>query len=186
MLYWYEQAIFETGSGLEQKHTKITIIVNTNNPQNFVEFEDMLLPFGEAIANYWKPIKTWSRITLTIAQYGTVLIAITTAIVATILILNKIKKMKRTRASLQTFNRLALPEEKAILRAAHQASQKGKPTAQSIASSYQKLSQKPIEFDALVQKLKEAEEAGLIQRKITSQDDNPVLTWRTSVKLPDA
>lgn len=186
MLYWYEQVIFETGSSLEQKYTKITIFANTNNPQNFVKFEDMLLPFGEAIANYWKPIKIWSRITLTIAQYGTVLIAITTAIVATILILHKIKKLKQTRASLQTFDRLALPEEKAILRAAHQASQEGNPTGQSIASSYQKLSQKPIEFDALVQKLKEAEEAGLLQRRITSHDDNPVLTWRTSAKLPHA
>ena len=184
MLYWYEQAIFETGSSLEQKYVKITLIVDTYNPQNFSKIENMLLPFGEAIANYWKPIKTWSKITLTIAQYGTALIATITTLLAVILILYKIKRLRQTKSSLQNFNRLALPEERAILKAAHQASQKGKSTGQAIASFHKKLSQEPIKFKTLLQKLKQAEEAGLIQREVASQEDNPILIWKINVNLP--
>ncbi len=186
MLYWYEQAIFETGSGLEQKYVKITLIANTNNPQNFSKIEDMLLPFGEAIANYWKPIKTWSKITLTIAQYGTTLIAAITSLLAVMLILHRIKRIKQSKASLQTFNKLVLPEERTILKAVNQAGQKGRSTGQSVASFYQKLSQAPIRFKTLLQKLSQAEEAGLIHREIANQEDNPILIWKINVNLPSS
>ena len=184
MLYWYEQAIFETDSGLEQKYVKISTIAYANSPANFTEIEDMLLPFGETIASYWQPIRTWSKITTTIAQHGTTLIAATTTALIITLIFQRIQKYKQKKSNFLAFNRLALQEERTILQATHQTSQKSIPTGNAIALSYQKLAQKPIEFNKLIQKLYQAEEAGLIKRKIASQEDNPTLTWKTTISTP--
>ena len=74
ILYWYENAIFNTGSDLQKEYAKIILIAYTNNPEDISKIEQQLLPFGEAIANYWQPIKTWSRIALEIAQSGITLI----------------------------------------------------------------------------------------------------------------
>jgi len=185
MLYWYEQAIFETDSGLEQKYVKISTIAYANSPANFTEIEDMLLPFGETIASYWQPIRTWSKITTAIAQNGTTLIAATTTALIIALLLQRIQKYKQKKSNFMAFNRLALQEERTILQAAYHTSQKSIPTGNAIALSYQKLAEKPIKFNKLIQKLYQAEEAGLIKRKIASQEDNPTLTWKTIISIPN-
>ncbi|MCJ7634526.1 hypothetical protein MUP77_19305 [Candidatus Bathyarchaeota archaeon] len=56
-----------------------------------------------------------------------------------------------------------------------------KPSANTIAAYYQKLSGKTIEMDALVQKLKEAEQAGLITQEIDVSGDVPKLIWKSQI-----
>lgn len=184
ILYWYENTLFNTGSNPEQKHVKISLIIYTNNPEDNHSIEDQLLPFGKAIANYWQPIKTWSQITLLISQNGINLIAITIALLATILSYQAIKNRGEKKSDLKLYNKLALQEEKLILQAAHGASKKEKPTANVIASHYQKLTGKTIDLELLIAKLNEAEKVGLIKRDITSQEDEPILTWKSQISVP--
>ena len=184
ILYWYENALFNTGSNPEQKHVKISLITFTNNSEDIHSIEDQLLPFGKAIANYWQPIKTWSQIALLISQNGIILITITIVLLATILSYQAIKNQGEKKSNLRFYNKLALHEEKLILQAAHEASKKEKPTANAIASHYQKLTGKPIELKLLLEKLNQAEKAGLIKRDITSQEDEPILTWKSQISFP--
>jgi exosortase len=178
VLYWYENALFNTGSSQEQEHVKISLIAFSDNPENIHQIEEMLLPFGLAIANYWQPIKTWSQTALTIAQQGDKLIAIPTALLAIIFIIQAIRKKKDKKSNLKLFNKLASPEEKLILQAV-QATQKSKPTGSTIASQYEKLTKKAIETELVLKKLDEAEEAGLIRREIINQEDEPLLVWKS-------
>jgi exosortase len=182
VLYWYENALFNTGSGSEQKYVKISLIAYAKNPEGVPETEDVLLPFGKAIVNYWQPIKTWSQIALLISQNGIILITVTTALLTTILSYQVIKDREKRKSNLKIYNKLALQQEKLILQATHEASQQ-KPTANTIASHYQKLTGKTIELGLLIEKLNEAEKVGLIKREITSQEDEPILTWKSHVPI---
>jgi len=147
--------------------------------------EDQLLPFGKAIANYWQPIKTWSQIALLISQNGITLIGITIALLAAILSYQLVKNRGEKKSNLKLYNKLAQQEEKLILKAAHEASKKEKPTANTIASHYQKLTGKTIDLELLITKLNQAEKAGLIKRDITSQEDEPILTWKSQISFPE-
>ena len=180
VLYWYENAFFNTGSSQEQEHVKISLIAFAENPEDIPIIEDGLLPFGKAIASYWQPIKTWSQIALVIAQNGNILIMITTMALLGIVMIQVIKNQKEKESNLKVYNKLA-SEEKLILQAVHQATQKAKPTGKAIASSYQKLAKKPIQLSLLIEKLIAAEEAGLVKTHVISQDDEPVLIWKNHV-----
>jgi len=183
VLYWYENAHFNTGSSVEQEHVKISLIAFAKTPEDIPAIEEQLLPFGIAIANYWQPIKTWSQIALLISQNGTTLITITTALLATILTYQIIKDREEKKSNLKIYKKLALEEERLILQAVHQASKQDKPTANTIASHYEKLAGKPIKLNLLLQKLNQAEQAGLIKRAITSREDEPTLIWKSQIPL---
>ena len=141
----------------------------------------MLQTFGIAIAGYWQPIKTWSTIALTIAQNGHLLITIPTTLLATILAIQTIQKQREKKANLKVYNKLISQQDKRILKATHKAAKIGKPTTNSIATLYQKLSGKTISLDFLTKKLKEAEKADLIKCDVASQNDEPILVWRSQL-----
>ena len=185
VLYWYENALFNTGSSREQKHVKISLIIYTNNPEDIPIIEEQLLPFGQAIANHWQPIKTWSQVALLISHNGIILIAITIVLLATILSYQVIKNRGEKKSNLKLYKKLALQEEKPILQAAHEASKKEKPTTNVVASKYEKLTGKTIDLELLIAKLNEAEKVGLIKRDIASQEDEPILTWKSQISFPE-
>jgi len=181
VLYWYENAFFDTGTSLEKEHVKISLIAFAKTPEEVSLIEERLLPFGKAIANHWQPIKTWSQIALTIAQHGNILIAITIALLPITLALRAVEKQKERKSNLRVYNKLALEEDKLILQAVHQAAKEDKPTGNGIALCYRRLAGKPIESSLLLQKLNEAEEGGLVSKEIISRDDEPVLVWKSQV-----
>ena len=183
VLYWYENALFNTGSGYEQKYAKISLVAYANNPEDIPQTEELLLPVGEALIEHWEPIKSWSRVFLTIAQHGAALIIITTTLLAFALAFQAMKNQKEKKSNLNVYKKLALEEEKLILRAAHQAAQEDKATGNAIASHYQKLAGKPIVLELLLKKLNDAEEAGLTKRGIVSREDEPFLVWKTQMPL---
>ena len=67
--------------------------------------------------------------------------------------------------------------------ATHQSmvSDRARPTGDAIVSVYKKLAQRPIQSSVLFEKLDQAEEAGLVKRGVISQDDEPVLIWKSQV-----
>ena len=182
VLYWYENAVFDTGLSLEQKYVKISLIAFTANPDGLSETEDLLLPFGKAVFKYWQPIKTWSQVALTISQNGAILATATLITLATILIYQTIKEWNERKSNLKVYSKLAL-EEELILQAVHQASKEDKSTGNAIASHYQRLTGKPIEVKILLEKLNQAEQAGLIKRDVASREDEPILVWKSRIPL---
>jgi exosortase len=183
VLYWYENAIFKTGSNSQQKYVKISLIAFAKNPDNILQTEKILLPFGKAIANYWQPIKTWSKIALLISQNGIILTGVTITLLITFLTYQLIKNHTRKKTNLKIYNKLTIPEEKHILKAAHQTSQTDIPTTNAIASQYKKISGKNIKIQLLFQKLQDAENLGLIKRDIISQKDEPKVIWKSQLPI---
>ncbi len=182
VLYWYEEAIFKTGSGPQKEYVKLSVIAYGNNPEDVPRIEEQLLPFGEAIANYWKPLKTWSLIALEIARNGRSFISATVVLLGVIKGFQIMKNRKEKRSNITAYNKLA-QGERLILQAAHQARIEDKPTINAIASAYKKLTQKPIEPSLLLEKLRKAEEVGLVKREILSHNDEPKLVWKNQVPL---
>jgi hypothetical protein len=183
VLYWYETSTFTTNTTSQQKHVKISLIAYPKTPEETPTIEDQLLPVAEAIANYWQPIKAWTQIALTISQNGPTLTAATATLLAITLAYQKLQKRQERKSTLKLYNKLALREERPILQAIHQASQKGKSTANRIASHYRKLTGKPIKLELLIEKLREAENVGLIKKDITSGEDEPIITWKSRIPL---
>jgi len=181
VLYWYETTPFNTTQGSQQEHVKISLITTANKPEEIHETENRLQPIGQAIANHWQPIKTWSQIALTIAQNGAQLTIIPIFLLAMTLAYYYLKNWERKKSKQNFYNKLALKEDKLILQAAHQATKADKPTGNTIASYYQKIAGKPIEPELLHKKLNEAEKAGLIKRDITSKEDEPTLIWKSQI-----
>ena len=183
VLYWYENAVFNIGTNFEQKYVKISLIAFVNFPKYVPSIEDHLLTLGKAIANYWQPIKIWSQIALAISQHGNTLIIVTATLLAMMLMYQIIKKQIEKEYNLKVYNKLAL-KERIILQAVYQAGKKGKPTSTAIASSYHKLTGKSIGLNVLIKKLEEAHDAGLVKKDITSQEDEPLLIWKSQIYFP--
>ena len=180
VLYWYENARFQTNTTSQQKYVKISLIAFPTSPENIQQTEQKLLPIAKAIANYWQPIKTWTQIALTISQNGPALIAITTTLLTVLLTLHTIRNHQERKSNLKAYQKLADKKEKQILKAVHQT----KPsTTQNIAKAYQKLTGEPIQIEALHEKLEQAEKAGLVKKEISNLEDQPVLTWKTQIPL---
>jgi len=183
ILYWYENAIFNIGSTQEQRHVKISLITFVNDLKDISSIEEQLLQFGKAIANYWQPIKTWSKITLIISQNGATLITITITLLTIALVFQSMKNRKEKKSNLQVYKKLALKEERLILQATHAANREDKSTGIAIASHYQKLARKPIALNVLIQKLDEAYKAGLVKREIANREDEPILVWKPRISF---
>lgn len=183
VLYWMESALFNTGAGTAQKYVKISLIVFPKDSDGIPQIEKLLLPFAKAIIGYWQPIKTWSQISLTIAKNGGTLVTIPVTLLAIILIAQAIQIQREKKSNLRIYNQLTMQEEKQVLQSVHQASRKEEPTTAAIASHYEKLTGKTIELKQLIQKLKQAQELGLIKREITSREDQPIITWKNQTPI---
>lgn len=179
VLYWYEGALFNTGSGSVQKYAKISLIVYHENPEGIPETEDLLLPFGKAIVNYWQPIKTWGPITLVLSYNAPIYVATTTALLITILTFLMIKNYQRKKANLEAYKKLSETDQK-IIEAVY-SKQKNKPTISEIATFYKRRTQKHIELETLIDKVNRAKEIGMLKQEITSRQDEPVLTWKAEI-----
>jgi len=184
-LYWYVNALFKTGPSSEKKYAKISLIDFANSSKEITEVEEKLLPIGQAIASYWQPVKAWSWIALLIAQHGYIVIMIIMALLTVILVVQTVDLQEEKQFNLKMFNKLSIPEEKVMLQAVHQAQKGSQPTARAIAYSYQSLTGTSIETDKLVEKLKDAEEAGLVKRDIISEQDEPLLVWKCQIAFPN-
>jgi len=183
VLYWYENAVFKTDSGSQQKYVKISLIVYLRNQNEITETENQLTPIAKAIINHWQPIKTWSQIALTIAQNGTQLTTIPATLIATITIVQIIQKQNKKKTKTKIYNQLTLQNEKHILQAVQQASQTKKPTTTSeIALQYQKITGNTIPSETLTETLKQAEQSQLVKRDITSNlQEEPIITWKNQI-----
>jgi len=179
ILYWYENSVFQTKSGFQNKYVKISLLTYIEKPDRYVKAEETLLPIGISIVKHWQTLKTWSWVTLAIAQNGSTLIILNTILLSTVALYQTMTRKKEEKAKLKLIEKIREKEDRFILKAVQKASEEGEATGEGIASNYKKLTGRTIEAEKLIEKLKEAEKAGLIERKIKNKNDKPVLTWKT-------
>ncbi|EMR73346.1 Transmembrane exosortase (Exosortase_EpsH) [Thaumarchaeota archaeon SCGC AB-539-E09] len=179
ILYWYTRATFKTVEGYQHKWTKTSVIEYTNDPQGYLVAEEEILPIAKTVANYWKPITTWSWMALAIAENGPILIIITLTMISATAILYYYTETKRRNHAKRAYNRISDQKERHILDAV-KAIKKERANGSQIALKYREITGNDIDIYELHEKLEEAERSGLVTRKLVSIHDEPYLNWRTS------
>jgi exosortase len=180
-LYWYENSLFITNSTVEQKFVKITLMsVIDALPDRPQMEEEQLLPIAKEIVGYWQPVKQWSQIVLSFAKYRKELLITTSSFTIFAIVFCMVKMYSDKRSLRIAYTKISSKEERQILLA---ASKTKYPTIQSIASTYYKLSGKPITHNTLLKRLEEAEKANLTKKEIINYEDNPLCVWRTTISV---
>ena len=180
ILYWYETATFNTNNTAQTKSVMISLVMYPSSPQNVSDAEAQELPIANAINNYWKPIQTWSTVTLSISQNGLVLSAGATAILVLLILYAVFLDRKEKLALLNLYRKLP-SQDQLIMKAVTNAKNMHNPTTQAITLELQKLSPTPNSETWVAQKLDEAENAGLIKKILINKDDNPALAWKSQI-----
>jgi exosortase len=185
VLYWWVRGVFDTGFGAKSEYMKVSLMAYFYDPDECTEVEDkILLPIAKAAVDHLEPVSEWPWIFVVIAAEGKRIIAAITVLLAAILAYQVYRIREQRESNLKAYNKLKLKDEKLVLSAVHRANKKGKPAGKDIASVYQKLAGKPIEQDALHEKLNLAEEAGFVKREVASVEDEPVITWKSLIRFP--
>jgi len=181
VVYWYEKSLFIVNSTVEEKFVKITLLSVIDDLSDRAETEEeQLLPIAGEIVRYWQPVKQWSQIVLTFAKYRNELFTVMLISVVA-LISSRIARSYLNKKSLyHVYSKITSETDKQILKA---ASQTKIPTAEQIASTYHEISGKNMKLGELIEKLEQAEKAGLIKREVLNFEDNPLLVWRTAISI---
>ncbi len=185
VLYWYESSIFIVNKTAQQKQVKISVISLLADPQDMAKAKEDLLPFAVTIANYWQPIKMWTRIALTISQNGLTLAGTSMTMIIIVAIFYTAERMRFRKAKTKTYRKLEKAEQK-IIDAVQEAKTTSIPTFQNISTAYQETTGQGIKAEILDQKLTQARKNGLIGIHIVNQKDEPVQTWKANVTRREA
>jgi exosortase len=182
VFYWYETATFDTNGTAQTKSVMMSVIMYPSSPSspNIAEQENQELVVAQAINSYWQPIQAWSVVSLALSQNGLVLTAVAISFLIALLIY-KFNLDYRDRSSLKTlYNKLAKQNQQ-IIQAVANAEKQGNPTFNGIASELGKITNTTVESSWLDEKLQEAENAGLIAKKVVNREDQPAVAWHTSL-----
>lgn len=179
VLYWYTNSIFKTNEGYEKKFSKISVIKYTQNPQEYKIIEAELLPIAEDIANYWRPITSWSWISLTIAKNGLIIITTTVALLFGVIDITLYLQKKNKNNAKHIYTQISEPEDRYIIDSIKELENE-MATEIKIASKYNEITGKNIETERLHNKILEAEELNIIKRKILNINDEPYMAWRVN------
>jgi len=102
----------------------------------------------------------------------------------TLLILVQIfLSLKTNHANQKAYQKLP-PKDQQILQTVKAANRHHKGTTQDIASTYEKLHDEPLTLSSLHETLSTLQDVGLIKQTITNHNDQPILTWKTTIALP--
>ena len=91
-----------------------------------------------------------------------------------VIVPEKWNKMKKAR---NIYSQISDPEDRQILDAV-KALRKETASEFAVASKYEEMTEKEIDIVRLHTKLTEAEEAGLIERRMINRDDEPYISWK--------
>jgi len=177
VLYWYIRSIFETArAGYQEKWVKISII-EYSDLNNYVEVKQELLPIALAITNYWKPITEWSWAALFIAQNGVLLLSVTFVLVVGVLLLSYYFDRIKAKRAKKVYMQISDEREKYVFDSI-KLLENDVATTKKIMSKYEELTGENVDEINLVRTLSEAEQVGIIYKKIINIDDIPYITWK--------
>ena len=183
VLYWYETATFTINQTSQRKNVKISLIAFPNSPENLPIIEAQLTTIAETVTKYWQPIKTWSQITMIVSQNGLTLTAITTTILATIIIIYLLEIQRQKKANTNAYHKLSEVNKQTADIVKETENKRLIPTLSNIAETYREKTGKPITKTHLLKSLTEVEKTGIIKRIIINNKDEPLVIWKTQIKL---
>jgi hypothetical protein len=178
-LYWYEKATFKTGLSVEQKYVRISLIVLTQNSENYPQFEEELLAIGQIIATTWEPLKTSALISLGVpAQQALLIVSI--AFLAVTVTTQYLSEKRKTSNNMKLFNNFASPKEKLVLQTVLDLvkEKKNMKTRDIVENVRKKRGGRSMSFKKILNTLNVLEEYGLIRRTVVSVGNTPVLVWK--------
>jgi len=179
VLYWYESAIFKANDTAQQKQVEISLITYPDSPQNLTRIEE-LLPFATAIAQYWEPIKTWSQVALILSQQSLTLAAATGIPIPVIAVLYLLRKRNERKANTKAYLKLAKPTRD-IIDTVSETEKTASPTLGAIATTFRNRTGESVKDEKMLERLIEAEKAGIIKNEIANVQDQPTRIWKTQM-----
>ena len=178
-LYWFETAKFMTNGTTQQKNVKISLITLPATPQNLTQAETFI-PLATAIVKHWEPIKTWTLPAQLLSQNGLYLSAITTTLLASVIVLYFVKERKQRKANAIAYQKFSKPT-KQIIDMILETQKTTIPTLSAIAATYKNRTGEAIEREELLHKILELEKTGIIKSDIVSDQDTPAQIWKTQI-----
>jgi exosortase len=181
VLYWFDQSTFVIGNETKAEYVKISLIDFPNTLKNLTEAESTLLVFGSEIARYWQPLKTWTAVSLMISQNGWELALATTLLLTGTIAFGAVDKFRDCKAKGRIYQKLS-EEDRLIINSVRKATENSEATLGNVAAIYRETANRELDDEALRQRLIQAEKAGLVNKKIISQSDEPFQTWVVNMK----
>jgi hypothetical protein len=181
VLYWFDQSTFVVENETKTEYVKISLIDFPGSPNNLGEAESALLVFGSEIARYWQPLKTWTAVSLMVSQNGWALALATMVLLAGTISIGVVDEFRDRKAKGRIYQKLS-EEDRLVVDSVQEATETSKATLENVAAVYMKTASRKLDHQALRQKLVQAEEAGMIRKKIISQSDEPLQTWTVRMK----
>jgi exosortase len=175
-LYWYQKALFKTGLTVEYKYTRISILILTEDSNDYPKLEQTLLNMSKLITTHWEPLKAQSLISLGIPTMQ-ILLATTIVFAIAMQTTQYASEQRRKTTNLRVFERYGSPEEKRLYQTIKDLRQKTKATTvKNIEKELEKA--KPMKSDKLRNTLENLNRQGIIQADIVDTLGQLKLTWK--------
>ncbi|MCW4015797.1 MAG: exosortase/archaeosortase family protein [Candidatus Bathyarchaeota archaeon] len=176
-LYWYEEALFNTGFTVEQKFVRISLIIMAPDSTSYSALEDELLTFAQAISTYWEPLKSQSLFSLSIPILQVLLFISITFIIVTVIIHYK-QKWRKKMDSLKLFENLGSTHEKLLYHTLQNLNEGTGATTEELAHAIEQATSESLQTEELMNMLTHLQENGLVEKAIKKITDKPQLVWR--------
>lgn len=177
-LYWYEKATFKTGLSVEQKYVRISLIILTQNSEEYPELEEELLAAAQLIAAAWEPLKTQALISFAVPAQQ-VLLAVSIAFLAVTITTQHFSERRKTSNNLKLFNNFASSKEKLVLQTLLELGKEKKHvTTSDIVENVKEQVGRAMSSKKVLSVLNTLEEYGIIRTTVVSVGNAPVLVWK--------
>jgi Mlc titration factor MtfA (ptsG expression regulator) len=142
-----------------------------------------LLDFGKAIASHWEPIKSQSLISLGVTAQQTLLI-LSMVFIAVAKTTQYASEWRKRTNNMKIFNNFASSEDKLLLKTLSDLSKEKKAiTTRDINLALKRKVGKFMKLERLVERLNRLQEYGFVKRDIASNDDKPLLVWKSLMNI---
>jgi len=179
VFYWYQTATFNMGGTFQKRSVMISLITYIGNEDMVKDAENQQIPVAKTINSYWQPLITWSAVSLAISQNSLILSSVTAAILVLLIIYTIYLDRNGKRSLLTLYHKLSTQDQLLII-AVNNVDNPS--STEAIAAEYQKLSSLSVTKQYVTQKLKEAENNGLVRQIVKNSQDNPILIWKSQLK----
>jgi len=177
-LYWFETVLYNSGTTIQRKYARISLITIASKQDNYQDLEEELLIFGQSIAAHWEPLKQQSLVSLGVPliQYllaGTIIFAVLLGIA------QYTKEQRKRRNNLKVFESFASPEEKLVVKTLRKLREETKETTlEAIHSALNVANDTTIKSETVEGILNTLEKNGMVKKDIANIQNHPKLIWK--------
>jgi exosortase/archaeosortase family protein len=185
-LYWYEKAAFNTGTTVEQRYVRVSLVALTDNSTTYKQLEDQVQPIGAAIATFWQPMRDNGLLTLGVPTIQTLLM-LSVAVVASAETAQTLAERKRRTTNQRLFYSHATQQEKTLLQTVQKlAARKEMIRTEDIQRTLAETEGDQPEFETLQTMLRSLEQYGFIKKEVKTLNNQTYLAWKSMLDNVDS